>query len=312
MKSKLPLSSQNDSFEGLAFGFFGVLGFSFTLPATRMAVATLDPIVVGLGRALIAACLAAPLLFITGQKKPASHQWRSVVVVVLGVIIGFPLLTAWAMRLVPASHGAVVLGLLPLATAIAGSIRAHERPSPTFWYASACGSFTVVAYALATGGGSLQLADLALLGAVILAALGYAEGARLARELGGWQVICWALLLSVPLLIGPVGFAIWNHGIEATPSSWVGFAYVSLISMFLAFFAWYHGLAVGGIARVSQLQLLQPFLTLGFAALFLGEHFGVGAMLSAMAVTLSIFVSRRSQVAFTQASRPTNHSSGRA
>ena len=219
------------------------------------------------------------------------------------VIMGFPLLTAWAMRLVPASHGAVVLGLLPLATAIAGSIRAHERPSPAFWYASVFGSSAVVAYALSIGGGSFQLADLALLGAVILAALGYAEGARLARELGGWQVICWALLLSVPFLSGPVGFAIWQHGLAASLSSWVGFTYVSLISMFLAFFAWYHGLAVGGVARVSQLQLLQPFLTLGFAALFLGEHFGLGAVLSAAVVALSILVSRRSRVASTQASR---------
>lgn len=273
MNSKSSPSPQTNNFEGLAFGFIGVLGFSFTLPATRMAVISLDPLIVGLGRALIAACLAAPLLFITKQKKPTRTQWRSIAVVLVGVIIGFPLLTAWAMRLVPASHGAIFLGLLPLATAITGSIRAHERPSPIFWYASAVGSLSVIVYALITGGGNFHPADWALLGAVVLAALGYAEGARIAREIGGWQVICWALLLSVPLLTWPVGFAIATHGLNANATSWAGFAYVSLVSMFLAFFAWYHGLAVGGVAQVSQLQLLQPFLTLGFSAVFLGEHF---------------------------------------
>jgi drug/metabolite transporter (DMT)-like permease len=261
-----------------------------------MAVETLDPTVVGLGRALIAACLAAPLLLLTRQSWPTRRQWHSITLVFIGVVVGFPILTAWAMRFVPASHGAIVLGLLPLATAIAGAIRTHEKPSRTFWFASASGSLSVVVYALASGNGNFHPADFALLGAVILAALGYAEGARVARELGGWQVICWALVLAVPVLVWPVGFAIWKHGLVASPASWIGFAYVSLISMFLGFFAWYHGLAVGGTARVSQLQLLQPFLTLGFSALFLEERFGVGAMLSAGVVALSIVVSRRSRV----------------
>lgn len=294
MKSAPSAHLQSLNFEGLAFGFLGVLGFSLTLPATRVAVETLDPTVVGLGRALIAACLAAPLLLITRQTKPTRHQWHSITVVLIGVVVGFPLLSAWAMRFVPASHGAVVLGLLPLATAMMGVIRAHEKPSRRFWFASVCGSLSVVAYALASGGGSFHPADFALLGAVILAALGYAEGARVSRELGGWQVICWALVLAVPILVGPVGFAIWAHGLAASSASWIGLTYVSFISMFLAFFAWYHALAVGGVARVSQLQLLQPFLTLGFAALFFGEQFSAGAMLSASGVALSIFYSRRS------------------
>jgi drug/metabolite transporter (DMT)-like permease len=295
------------SSEGLIFGFIGVLCFSFTLPATRLAVAGLDPVIVGLGRALVAACLAAPLLIVTRQKLPEKHQWLSILIVMIGVIVGFPMLTALAMRLVPASHGAVVLGLLPFATAIAGAIRTHERPSTLFWLASASGSIAVVAYALSMGGGSFHLADFALLGAVILAALGYAEGARLARDLGGWQVICWALLLSVPFLIGPVCFEIWQHGLFANASAWFGFAYVSIISMFLAFFAWYRGLAIGGVARVSQLQLLQPFLTLGFATLFLGESFSLGALLSVSVVVISIFVSKRSQVTHVRPGRPILH-----
>ena len=296
MNPAQPRIQHDNHFEGLAYGFLGVLGFSFTLPATRLAVASFDPVIVGLGRALIAACLAAPLLLLTRQKRPSVRQWRSIALVVIGVIVGFPMLTAWAMRLVPAAHGAVVLGLLPLATAIAGAIIAHERPSTMFWLASTTGSFAVVAFALASGGGSFHPADVALLGAVALAALGYAEGARIARELGGWQVICWALVLAAPFLLVPVGLAIRMHGLEANASSWFGLAYVSVISMFLAFFAWYHGLATGGVSQVSQLQLLQPFLTLAFSALFLGERFGLGAMACASLVALSIVVSRRSRV----------------
>lgn len=302
---------EHKSHEGMIFGFLGVLGFSFTLPATRMAVASLDPVFVGLGRALVAACLAAPLLLVTKQKIPTKHQWASIFWVMVGVIVGFPVLSAWAMCLVPASHGAVVLGLLPLATAIWGTIRAGERPSPLFWLGSVSGSTAVIAYALSIGGGSFQPADFALLGAVVFASLGYAEGARLARDLGGWQVICWALVLSVPFLCGPVGFLIWKHGFKAAPSSWLGFGYVSVVSMFLAFFAWYRGLAVGGVARISQIQLLQPFLTLGFATLFLGENFNFSALLSMSIVALSIFVSKRSPVVRLSVKRQTCESANK-
>lgn len=276
-------------------GFIGVLGFSFTLPASRLAVASFDPVIVGPGRALVAACLAGPLLLITRQKRPSLLQWRSLLVMVLGVVIGFPALTSWAMRLTPASHGAVVLGLLPLATALAGTLRAHQHPSPLFWAASVAGSGTVIGFALAEGGGSFHPADLALLGAVVLAAFGYAEGGHLARELGGWQVVCWALMLAAPLVIGPVAWVIGRDGLAGTPSAWAGLAYVSLISMFLAFFAWYEGLAQGGVARISQLQLLQPFLTLALSAAFLGERFGLGAVACAVIVALLIFVGRRAK-----------------
>ncbi|MEK6748958.1 MAG: DMT family transporter [Pseudomonadota bacterium] len=291
--------THNTHLEGWFYGFLGVLGFSLTLPATRMAVASLDPLIVGLGRGVIAAMLAAPLLWITSQKFPTAPQWRSIFIVFIGAVVGFPLLSAWAMRMVPSSHGAILLGLLPLATAIAGTLRAHERPSRAFWIASLLGSVTVVGYAYSQGGGTLQLADLALLAAVVMAALSYAEGARVARELGGWQVICWALVLAAPILIGPFIYALWEHGIaQATTASWVGFFYIGIVSMFLAFFAWYRGLAVGGVARVSQLQLLQPFLTLMFSAMFLGETFGANAMLAAALVGFAIIVSRRTHIAF--------------
>jgi drug/metabolite transporter (DMT)-like permease len=280
----------------MALGLLGVLSFSMTLPATRLAVASLNPFIVGMGRAMVAALFAGPLLYFTKQPFLTKPQLRSMALVMLGVIAGFPILSAWAMQRVPASHGAVVLGLLPLTTALAGALRAHERPSPSFWFASALGSFAVIAYALASGGGTFDPADLALLASVFLAALGYAEGARLAREIGGWQVICWALVLGFPLMVVPVALLVRAHGLHATPQAWCGFAYVSMFSAFLGFFAWYRGLALGGVARVGQVQLLQPFFTLAFSAWLLHEHFSLGALGAMSFVAISILLSRRSTV----------------
>lgn len=287
----------------MAWGLLGVLSFSLTLPATRLAVASLDPFFIGMGRCLVAACFAAPLLYFTNQRRPTLAQLRSLGLVMLGVIAGFPILSAWAMQRVPASHGAVVLGLLPLATAMAGALRANERPSSSFWFASALGSLAVVIYAIASGGGHFDVADLALLASVAFAALGYAEGAVLARELGGWQVICWALVLAFPLLLAPVSYIVYTHGLHATPGAWLGFGYVSLFSAFLGFFAWYRGLAVGGVARVGQIQLFQPFFTLGFSALFLHEHFSLGALAAMSLVAVSILIGRRSKIAIASPSR---------
>ncbi len=283
--------------KGLFYGLLGIIGFSVTLPATKLAVVAFDPLFVGLGRATVAACLAAPLLYFTRQKLPTRAQITSLFIVMLGVIIGFPVLTAWAMQTAPASHGAVLVGLLPLATALAAAWRAQERPTPVFWCASVLGSATVVGYALINGGGSFHSADFILLAAVAAAAIGYAEGGRLARGIGGWQVICWALVLSVPVLIVPAAFGAWKTGlpsfVNATASVWLGFAYVSVVSQFLGFFAWYHGLALGGVARVGQIQLLQPFMTLGFSALLLGEKIAPMAMAAMSVAALAIFVGRR-------------------
>lgn len=283
--------------KGLIYGFLGIVGFSVTLPATKLAVMAFDPLFVGLSRAVVAACMAAPLLYFTRQKIPTHAQIKSLFIVMLGVIIGFPVLTTWAMQTAPASHGAVVVGLLPLATALAGAWRAHERPTPVFWCASVVGSATVVGYALLNGGGSFNATDFILLAAVAAAALGYAEGGRLAREIGGWQVICWALVFSVPVIIAPAAFGAWKTGLEgftnAPASAWGGFAYAAAVSQFLGFFAWYHGLALGGVARVGQIQLLQPFMTLGFSALLLGEKIAPLAIVAMGVAALAIFVGRR-------------------
>ncbi|HET7077730.1 MAG TPA: DMT family transporter [Chloroflexia bacterium] len=281
---------------GLAYGFLGVLAFSLTLPATRVAVAYFDPTAVGLGRALVAAGLAALLLLFTRQPWPSRAQWRSLVIVATGVILGFPLLSAWAMSRLPAAHGAVILGLLPLATALAGALRAGERPSRGFWVAGVAGSATVVAFAVSMGAGDIQPADLALFAAVLAAALGYAEGGRLARELGGWQVISWALVLAAPFIAVPVFLALGNSAPAAPWTAWFSFGYVAVVSQFLGFFAWYRGLALGGVARVSQLQLLQPFLTLLASALLLGEQITLLMVGAALLVLVTVALGRKAAI----------------
>jgi drug/metabolite transporter (DMT)-like permease len=278
---------------GYLYGLLGVVCFSLTLPATRVAVAEFDPLFVGLGREVAAALLAAPLLWISRSPLPTRAQLRSLIAVVAGVVLGFPVFTALAMQRADASHGAVVLGLLPLATAVAGAVMNHERPSPRFWVAAIVGSITVIAYALRAGAGQLQLADLALLAAIVSAAIGYTAGARLARQIGARQVICWAVVISAPLLLPVVIWLALRHGLQASPLAWTAFAYVSCVSAFLGFFAWYRGLDLGGVARVSQVMLLQPFFTLGFSALLLGEHITGLALACVLIVALTLVVSRR-------------------
>ena len=272
------------------------MSFGLTLPATRIAVAELDATFVGLGRAIVAAILSAILLIATRQKLPTRDQIIPLAIVALGVVVGFPFLSAWAMRRVPASHGAIVVGLVPLATAVAGVVRAGERPSRRFWIAGLAGSAVVVTFALVSGGGRLEIADLALLGAVIASAIRYAEGGRLARTMGGPRVICWALILAAPFLTVPVAMAMAEHGLTASAGAWMGFAYVSGISMFLGFFAWYHGLALGGIARVGQLQLLQPFITIAASALILGEKITPMMVVALLLVVATVAAGRSARV----------------
>lgn len=268
--------------EGLLFGGIGVLAFSLTMPATRAAAPELGGVFVGLGRSVVAALLAGLLLLHLREPLPARRHWRGLALVALGAIVGFPLCSAVAMQSLPAAHGAVATGLLPAATAVMSVLRAGERPSKLFWLGCLVGVVTVLAFAATEGAGCPQSGDLLLLAAVGLGALGYAEGGRLAREMNGWRVICWALVLVAPLLIVPVLLAVGKHGVHASPRAWVGFCYVAVVSAFLGFFAWYRGLAVGGVARIGQIQLVQPVLTLGWSALLLGEPLRLPSMLAAL------------------------------
>ncbi|AMO99715.1 eamA-like transporter family protein [Collimonas arenae] len=270
--------------------------FSLTLPFTRMAVADLNPVFVAFGRAVVAALCAIILLWKLKASRPSLAQWKALAVTALGVVVGFPLFSSVAMRYVPASHGAIVLGILPLATAVFGALRFGERPSLGFWLAALLGSAIVIVFAMSQGGGGLQLADLALLAAVVAAAMGYAEGGRLSQTMGGQRVICWALVLALPILLPITVWLGWHYGINASPKAWFGFAYVSLFSMFIGFFFWYKGLALGGIARVGQVQLLQPFLSLLGAALLLGETLEASNMLFALAVLVVVGFGRKMAV----------------
>ena len=277
-------------------GLVGVAIFSLTLPFTRLAVAELNPAFVAFGRAVVAALLSLGVLWYRRAPLPSKTQIRALLITSLGVVVGFPLFSSIAMQQVPAAHGAVVLGILPLATALFGAVRFGERPSIGFWLAAAAGSALVVGFALRQGGGSLQLADLALLAAVVAAAMGYAEGGRLAQSMGGQQVICWALVLSLPLLL-PVSFWLgWRYGVTASLHSWLAFGYVSVFSMFIGFFFWYKGLALGGIARVGQVQLLQPFMSLLGACVIAGEALEARNLVFAGAVLAVVATGRRMSV----------------
>lgn len=275
-------------------GFLGMLIFSGSLPATRAAVADFDPIFVTAARAAIAGLLGLALLLLLRQKRPRWHDLAALTVVSLGVVIGFPLLTALALRHVTAAHSLVFIGLLPLATAIFGVWRGGERPHAAFWLFSCGGSLLVATFALAQDGGSLLTADALMFAAIAVCGLGYAEGTRLTRTLGGWQVISWALVLALPVMVPLAMTTLPAAGNVAGASAWAGLAYVSVFSMFLGFVFWYRGLALGGIAAVGQLQLLQPFFGLALAAGMLGEAVSWSIIAAAACVALCVAGAKRS------------------
>lgn len=283
---------------GMLLGLAGVAIFSLTLPFTRMAVAALDPLFLALGRALGAALLAACWLRIRRVAWPRRADLRPLAIVALGCVLGFPLLSSFAMRSVPAAHGAVLAGILPLATALYAALRGFERPSRGFWLMALLGSAIVVGFALAQGGGGFQRADLLMFGAVALGAAGYAEGASLARRMGGPEVICWALVLAAPaaVLLLPLTHAQFGHLGRASLRAWLGFGYVTVFSMFIGYFFWYRGLVLGGTARVGQVQLLQPFLSLAGAAVLLGERLTLANCTCALAVIGVVAAGRRMQI----------------
>lgn len=279
--------------KGMLLGVLGVTLFGLTLPATRYVVDYFDPVFIGLGRSVVAAVFAALLLLITRQLLPNKHQFYNLSIVALGVVIGFPLLSAWAMQTVPASHGGVVLGILPLATAIVGVLISKERPSIGFWLSGAVGSSIVVIYSIFKGLGSFGIGDLALLGAIVSAAIGYAVGGKLSKEIGGWQVICWALVISLPFIITPAWLQSPQDGLNIPINVWLFFLYLALVSQLFGFFLWNKGLALGGIARVSQTQLIQPFVTIFASALLLNEPLEIITIVFALLVVGTVAIGKK-------------------
>ncbi|WP_066706059.1 DMT family transporter [Curvibacter delicatus] len=288
--------------QGLWLGLLGVAIFALTLPMTRLATGTPDApqlsgLFIALGRAAVAAALSAVLLLVMRAPWPTAEDWRALVLVALGVVFGFPLCTSLAMRHVEAVHASVILGVLPLATAAVGAWLHRQQPSAGFWLFAVVGAALVMVFAMLRSGASsltLQAADLLLLAGMLCAAVGYGFGARLANRMPAEHVICWALLLALPVTL-PLTLWTWP-ATPVRPAAWGGFAYMALFSMWLGFFAWYRGLSLGGTVRVSQLQLLQPFLSMLFAVPLLGETLDVMTLGFGLAVMVVVFAGRKMPV----------------
>ena len=287
---------------GLLLGLLGVLMFSLSIPMTRLAGGTqgapqLPPEFVAIGRAAVAGLLSVAFLLVTRAPWPPRRQWRLLGFSALGVVFGFPLFLGWAVRRVDAVHASVVIGFLPLATAVVGALWLRQRPPPAFWACALLGCGLVVAFALFKGGGRLQAGDLLLLAAILSTAIGYVGGARLGTQgLTAEQVICWMLVMSLPVTLPWALWLGWTHAdalAAARPAAWAGFAYVSLVSMWIGFFAWYRGLALGGTLRVSQVQLIQPFASMLAAVPLLGEQVDALTLGFALAVIATVLVGKR-------------------
>jgi len=278
---------------GWGSGLLGMMIFSGSLPATRVAVADFSPMFLTSLRAVIAAVLGAAFLFTLQQTRPVRGDLVPLAIVALGVVVGFPLLTALALQHITAAHSIVFIGLLPLATAIFGVLRGGERPKPAFWLFSILGAATVAGFALSRSDGGSVVGDLLMIAAIVLCGLGYAEGATLSRRFGGWQVISWALLLSLPMTAMIALFTLPASWGSVGVPAWISLAYVSIFSMLIGFLFWYRGLALGGIAGVGQLQLLQPFFGLTLAALLLHEPVAWTMIASTAVVVLCVAGAKR-------------------
>jgi len=284
----------SDESKGMFLGLVGVVSFGLTLPATRFIIPYFEPVFIGLGRAVIASFVAALLLIATKQTRPSRNQFYQLLGVASGVVVGFPILSAWAMQTVPASHGGVVLGVLPLATAIVGAVVSNEKPSVAFWICGIVGSAVVIAYSLLQGVGEFQTGDFFLLGAIVSAATGYALGGKLSKEIGGWQVICWALVISFPFIIVPAWLEAPQDAVGSLPLNVIlSFLYLALVSQLFGFFFWNKGLALGGVARVSQTQLLQPIVTLVASALLINETINVQTIVFATLVIVTVAIGKK-------------------
>jgi drug/metabolite transporter (DMT)-like permease len=297
MKLQDNVTVRSEETVGLLLGLVGVVCFSVSLPATRVAVKAFDATFVSFGRAVVAAVCSGLVLAVAQPKRPTGAQWKRLVFVAAGVVIGFPLFTGLALRHAAAGHGAVVIGLLPAATAGLSVVRAGERPSARYWFFAMLGmvAIAVLAFARSTTT-ELAVGDVFFVLAVACAAVGYTEGAMLSRQLGGWQTISWSLLVALPVTLPLSVVGLRSISGDERWTAWAAFAYLGVVSMFLGFFAWYAGLAKGGIARVSQVQLIQPLLSVTWAVLFLHERVDVLLVVVAVVVLAAVFGSRRSAI----------------
>lgn len=292
-------TTASDASRGLLLGLAGVVMFALSIPMTRLAGGSaaspqLDPAFVAFGRAVVAGLLSVVYLWISGARRPRGGEWRLLAFTAAGVVFGWPLLLGFAVRHVDAVHASVVSGVLPLATAVIAALVLRQRPSVGFWACALAGLALVIAFAAWRGAGGLEMADGLLLGAVVCASAGYVSGARLTRGMTAEQVICWVLVISLPVTV-PLA-VMTRPTAPVAASAWGGFAYVSLVSMWIGFFAWYRGLALGGTLRVSQVQVLQPFLSMLFAVPLLGERLDAMTVVFAAAVLAVVWLGKRQPV----------------
>lgn len=277
----------------MLIGFVGILVFSLTLPVTKIAIPSFNPYFIAFGRAFIAGLVALVYLSYKQVPLPSKADLVKCAVIALGVVFGFPILTTVAMEEGSSSHGAVILGMMPLATTVIGVIRFKERPSIGFWLVSILGAALVTIYALLKSAGSFTYIDGLLVLGGICACVGYVEGAELSKKMNPRTVISWALVISLPINIVATYFTFSASYWSADAIAWISFLYLSLFSMYLGFFFWYEGLAIGGIARVSQVQLIQPFCTLLASSFFLGDHITLMNMVFAFLVVSTVILSKR-------------------
>jgi drug/metabolite transporter (DMT)-like permease len=291
----MPFSSMSRQRLGLLLGFIGMAIFGGTLPATRIAVSAIDPIALTALRTAIAGLCSLALLLVLRRPLPPRRLWFQLGVAMLCVSVAFPFLMALAVQTVDASHGGVVLGILPVATALVAVLITHERPQPLFWIASIAGAALVIAFALRQGGGALSAGDLLLFAAVAVSAIGYAFSGRLTSEMPGWEVISWVLVMALPISLPAAVLTMPADLSHIALKPWLALLYVAVFSQWIGFFAWNAGMAMGGIARVSQVQLLQPFITFALAALFNGETITPQILLFAAAVVATVAISTRTR-----------------
>ena len=280
---------------GLLLGFVGMAIFGGTLPATRLAVSQIDPIALTSLRTAIAGLCSLALLVALRRPLPPRALWPQLALAMLCVAVLFPLLMSMGMQTVDASHGGVVLGVLPIATALVAVAITHERPRPLFWIASGAGAALVIAFSLRQGGGAFSTGDLLLFAAVAVSAIGYAFSGRLTSQMPGWEVISWILVIALPLSIPAAALTMPQDITQVDLKPWLGLLYVALFSQWIGFFAWNAGMAMGGIARVSQIQLLQPFVTFALAAFFNDEAITLQILLFAAAVVVTVAISTRTR-----------------
>jgi drug/metabolite transporter (DMT)-like permease len=281
---------------GLLLGFIGVVIFGGTLPATRLALEGFDPFFITSARSAIAGVCALALLGILRRRLPPKQAWGSLVIAALGVVLGFPLFMALAMQTLPAAHGGVVLGVMPIATAIVAGMIPDERPGLAYWIAALVGAALVILFALRHGAGGIAIGDLFLLLAVVFGSIGYGYSGRLTAIMPGWEIISWAMVISLPFTLPATWLFLPADLLRVPLEPWLGLLYAALFSQWISFFAWNAGVSICGLSKVSQLQLLQPFVTIALAAVVNHEVIDFETILFAGAVVATVAISSRTRI----------------